>query len=301
MEVPPPRGVRTDVATFPGASGVSTIHVGVTWTNTTGEDSDVDLGVVALSREGEVEATVYWGQLAAFAGAIRHNGDATTRQDDAHGTCEEVVVLDLLRIPSNVASVAFLVTNYEGASLASVRDVRLVVRCPGGTGNSAWAWRSAAELAAVACSAIPGNDANSFIAAALIRRGDSAAEWTLTTIERPCRGNAPFDFDVRASLRDELGSHDALHHSSSPPSGKQAALLPAAQTAGASRRTAAPALQPSQQPSAAAAAPLRPAARREGARPPPAGGGGRHTAAVICFAVLLLVIAILLFAGFWLV
>ncbi|MFJ4653832.1 TerD family protein [Nocardia sp. NPDC088792] len=81
----------------------------------------IDLDASALLYAGDrlVDA-VYYGHLASVDGSVRHHGDNMTgegRGDD------EVITVDLTRLPPEITCVLFLVTCLSGQLLAQVKNV----------------------------------------------------------------------------------------------------------------------------------------------------------------------------------
>lgn len=73
---------------------------------------DIDLDASALLfAEHQVADVCYYGQLASKDGSIRHQGDNLTGEGDGD---DEVINVDLTRIPAYITTVFFTVTSYRG-------------------------------------------------------------------------------------------------------------------------------------------------------------------------------------------
>ena len=73
-------------------------------------DVDLDASAVLFAEHQPVD-TCYYGQLASKDGSIRHQGDNLTGEGDGD---DEVINVDLTRIPAYVTTVIFIVTSYRG-------------------------------------------------------------------------------------------------------------------------------------------------------------------------------------------
>lgn len=78
-----------------------------------GQDYDLDASVICLDANGKFTDTknmVYFGNLKHPSGAIIHQGDNLTGAGDGD---DEVIIVDLPRIPSQIAKLIFVVNIYE--------------------------------------------------------------------------------------------------------------------------------------------------------------------------------------------
>lgn len=73
-------------------------------------DIDLDASAV-LFADYQLVDVCYYGQLASRDGSIRHHGDNLTGEGDGD---DEVISVDLTRIPAHVTTVMFIVTSYRG-------------------------------------------------------------------------------------------------------------------------------------------------------------------------------------------
>ncbi|MDN4521268.1 TerD family protein [Mycolicibacterium austroafricanum] len=73
-------------------------------------DIDLDASAVLFADQHLVDVC-YYGQLASKDGSIRHQGDNLTGEGEGD---DEVINVDLTRIPPHVTTVVFIVTSYKG-------------------------------------------------------------------------------------------------------------------------------------------------------------------------------------------
>ncbi|WP_454231210.1 TerD family protein [Mycolicibacterium fortuitum] len=73
-------------------------------------DIDLDASAV-LFADAQLVDVCYYGQLASKDGSIRHTGDNLTGEGEGD---DEVINVDLTRIPAYVTTVMFIVTSYRG-------------------------------------------------------------------------------------------------------------------------------------------------------------------------------------------
>lgn len=73
---------------------------------------DVDLDASAvLFADQQIVDVCYYGQLVSNDGSVRHQGDNLTGEGEGD---DEVIIVDLGRIPAHVTTVMFIVTSYQG-------------------------------------------------------------------------------------------------------------------------------------------------------------------------------------------
>ena len=73
-------------------------------------DIDLDASAVLFAGDSIVDVC-YYGQLKSKDGSVQHQGDNLTGEGEGD---DEVVVVDLQRIPAHVTTVMFIVTSYRG-------------------------------------------------------------------------------------------------------------------------------------------------------------------------------------------
>ncbi len=85
-----------------------------------GRSGDIDLDASAIMFAGRnVADVVYYGQLKAKDGSILHQGDNLTGAGEGD---DEVVNVDLTRVPANVTAIVFTVTSYRGQTFEQVEN-----------------------------------------------------------------------------------------------------------------------------------------------------------------------------------
>ncbi|WP_228789780.1 TerD family protein [Nocardia puris] len=81
-------------------------------------DIDLDASVIMFAEANPVDFA-YYGQLTSKDGSVRHQGDNLTGEGDGD---DEVILVDLTRIPPHVTSLVFIVTSYKGHTFEQVRN-----------------------------------------------------------------------------------------------------------------------------------------------------------------------------------
>lgn len=97
------------------APGLSRVLVGLGWNarSTSGDDFDLDASAFLLSEAGSVRSDadfVFYNNSKSSDGSVEHIGDNRTGAGDGD---DEVVKVNLLTVPNDVAKVAFTVTIHE--------------------------------------------------------------------------------------------------------------------------------------------------------------------------------------------
>ncbi|MCK5924708.1 MAG: TerD family protein [Methylococcales bacterium] len=82
---------------------------------------DLDASVGLFSESKQLLDKVFFGQLASTCGSIVHSGDDLTGDMDGDdGLDNEVIVVDLTKIPENIAQVVFVLNSFQGHDFASI-------------------------------------------------------------------------------------------------------------------------------------------------------------------------------------
>ncbi|MGY4098240.1 TerD family protein [Nocardia sp. R16R-3T] len=81
-------------------------------------DIDLDASVVMFADMNVVDVA-YYGQLTSKDGSIRHQGDNLTGEGEGD---DEVILVDLTRIPAHVSTLVFIVTSYKGHTFEQVQN-----------------------------------------------------------------------------------------------------------------------------------------------------------------------------------
>ncbi|WP_406268123.1 TerD family protein [Nocardia sp. NBC_00881] len=81
-------------------------------------DIDLDAAVILFADMNPVDVA-YYGQLTSKDGSIRHQGDNLTGEGEGD---DEVILVDLTRIPAHVTTLVFIVTSYKGHTFEQVQN-----------------------------------------------------------------------------------------------------------------------------------------------------------------------------------
>ena len=97
------------------APGLTTVNIGLGWDTraTDGSGFDLDASVFIVNETGKVRSDsdfVFYNNKAGADGAVTHQGDNTTGEGDGD---DEVVVVNLDKLPADVAKMNFCVTIHE--------------------------------------------------------------------------------------------------------------------------------------------------------------------------------------------
>ncbi|MCU1646643.1 MAG: ral stress protein [Nocardia sp.] len=128
-------------------------------------DVDLDASVVMFADMSPVDV-VYYGSLASKDGSVRHQGDNLTGEGDGD---DEVILVDLTRLPAHVTTLVFIVTSYKGHTFEQLANA--FCRLVDGTNN--------AELARFT---LPGGANFTGMAMAKVYRPSGSQDWKLQAI-----------------------------------------------------------------------------------------------------------------------
>ncbi|WP_054815305.1 TerD family protein [Nocardia arizonensis] len=81
-------------------------------------DIDLDASVIMFADMNPADYA-YYGQLSSKDGSVRHQGDNLTGEGDGD---DEVILVDLTRIPAHITSLIFIVTSYKGHTFEQVKN-----------------------------------------------------------------------------------------------------------------------------------------------------------------------------------
>lgn len=98
--------------------GIKQIRIGLGWDPrvTTGTDFDLDASVFLVNSEGKCRSDkdfVFYNNLKSSDGSVEHTGDNTTGEGDGD---DEVIKVDLSKVPADVDRVAVTVTIHDSAA-----------------------------------------------------------------------------------------------------------------------------------------------------------------------------------------
>ncbi|MGW1273147.1 TerD family protein [Streptomyces sp. NPDC002491] len=82
-----------------------------------GKDIDLDASVIAYGPQRNHIDSCYFGKLSILNGAIKHSGDNLTGEG---GGDDEVIVVDLGRLPQEVSGLVFTVNSFSGQKFTEV-------------------------------------------------------------------------------------------------------------------------------------------------------------------------------------
>ncbi|OZC65787.1 stress protein [Rhodococcus sp. 06-470-2] len=114
-----------------GGVALTVIRMGLGWDPVTtpkkgglfgggGRAANIDLDASAIMlADRNVNDVVYYGQLEAKDGSIVHQGDNLTGEGEGD---DEVIVVDLTRVPKHVTGIVFTVTSYRGQTFEQVAN-----------------------------------------------------------------------------------------------------------------------------------------------------------------------------------
>ena len=99
--------------------GLSRLIVGLGWDTNKykgGADFDLDASAFLLGSNGKVPSDsdfVFYHNLKHYSGAVTHTGDNLTGEGEGD---DEVIKVDLSKVPANISKITFTVTIYEADS-----------------------------------------------------------------------------------------------------------------------------------------------------------------------------------------
>ncbi|MFF5855394.1 TerD family protein [Streptomyces sp. NPDC012751] len=97
---------------------LSQVRMGLGWEPAfRGKDIDLDASVIAYGPRRELIDSCYFGKLTILNGAIRHSGDNLTGEG---GGDDEVITVDLGRLPQEVTGLVFTVNSFSGQKFTEV-------------------------------------------------------------------------------------------------------------------------------------------------------------------------------------
>ncbi len=97
---------------------LSRVKMGLGWEPAfRGKDIDLDASVIAFGPQRNHVDSCYFGKLSIVNGAIKHSGDNLTGEG---GGDDEVIVVDLGRLPQEVTGLVFTVNSFSGQKFTEV-------------------------------------------------------------------------------------------------------------------------------------------------------------------------------------
>lgn len=97
---------------------LSQVKMGLGWEPAfRGKDIDLDASVIAYDAQRKHIDSCYFGKLSIVGGAVKHSGDNLTGEG---GGDDEVIVVDLGRLPAEVSGLVFTVNSFSGQKFTEV-------------------------------------------------------------------------------------------------------------------------------------------------------------------------------------
>ncbi|MFB8026749.1 MULTISPECIES: TerD family protein [unclassified Streptomyces] len=97
---------------------LSQVKMGLGWEPAfRGKDIDLDASVIAFGPDRNHLDSCYFGKLSILGGAIKHSGDNLTGEGAGD---DEVIVVDLGRIPADATGLVFTVNSFTGQKFTEV-------------------------------------------------------------------------------------------------------------------------------------------------------------------------------------
>ncbi|WP_225100848.1 TerD family protein [Streptomyces sp. CoH27] len=97
---------------------LSQVRMGLGWEPAfRGADIDLDASVIAYGPQRNHIDSCYFGKLSILNGAIKHSGDNLTGEG---GGDDEVIVVDLGRLPQEVTGLVFTVNSFSGQKFTEI-------------------------------------------------------------------------------------------------------------------------------------------------------------------------------------
>ena len=111
-------------------AAVTAVHVGLGWDAVKskgifgmfgggGGDIDLDASCLMLDNAGREVDTVWFRKLESSCGSVIHSGDNRTGAGDGD---DEVITINLRRVPANVHHLAFTVNSFTGQNFTKVEN-----------------------------------------------------------------------------------------------------------------------------------------------------------------------------------
>lgn len=85
-----------------------------------GGNVDLDASVLLFNSNRQLVEYVAFNKLSSSDGSVRHGGDNLTGAGDGD---DEVIDVDLSRVPANVQSLVFVITSYSGQAFDKIQNV----------------------------------------------------------------------------------------------------------------------------------------------------------------------------------
>lgn len=117
------KGQRIDLTK--GNSSITRLHFGLGWDPvkagffSSSSSVDLDGSAILLDDNKQVVSSVYFGNLKTSDRSVVHSGDNRTGDGDGD---DEVIIVDIPKIPSNVTSIVFTINSFLGQTFDKVAN-----------------------------------------------------------------------------------------------------------------------------------------------------------------------------------
>lgn len=115
-----------------GAGGLTHVFMGLGWDmakpsggffskmfSSEPESIDLDASCLMMDAQKNIVDTVWFRQLKSKDGSVVHSGDNLTGEGDGD---DEVIKVDLTRLPSNVTQLVFVISSFRGQTFDKVES-----------------------------------------------------------------------------------------------------------------------------------------------------------------------------------
>jgi tellurium resistance protein TerZ len=120
-------------------AGLRTVKIGLAWDpiktksggifgmfqTTSTEAVDLDASCVIHASKNYNAEAVYFGNLRAFSGAIKHSGDNLTGEGNGD---DETITVDLANIPAGVDKLTFTISSFRGQTFSKIQTAYCHIR-----------------------------------------------------------------------------------------------------------------------------------------------------------------------------
>jgi stress response protein SCP2 len=94
------------------------LRVGLSWDFFDGcVKTDLDCAALAFNSASTFEDACFFNQLEILDGSIKHSGD---ERDGTKEGFDEVILIDLARLPKDIEVIVLMVTAYQGGTMAGL-------------------------------------------------------------------------------------------------------------------------------------------------------------------------------------
>lgn len=146
------------------------------------ENIDLDASCILINEAKQVTDAVWFSHLQSNDGSIRHSGDNLTGKSGSDRTPDEVISVDLERVPANVQTLIFTVCSFRGQTFSKVANAFCLLKDD----------ESGKELCSYDISG-GGDQSTALIMCKLYRHNN---EWKVAAIGEYCNGRTIRDLEL---------------------------------------------------------------------------------------------------------